>query len=109
MTKLKMHPRLMALVYLMSGGLVVTLIAALGGMDSTGRGSNKIIFLFGMAGIAAGVGLTQLVWPSKVPAEGDERSGWKRASWPQKILWILGGCVGVVGAAVTQVMMSGKI
>ncbi len=109
MTKLRMHPRLMALLYVVGGGLIVSLIAALGGMNTSGRGSNKIIFLFGMAGIAAGVGLTQLIWPPKVPENDDDRSGWQRAAWPQKILWILGGCVGVVAAAVTQVVLTGKI
>jgi hypothetical protein len=107
MSKLNLHPRLVALLTVVGGAAVIAILAALGLMNLNGRGSTKVIFLVGMAGIAAGVGLTQLLWPPKRPAEGDERGGWQLAPWPQKILWIFGGCVGVLGASIATVVLGG--
>ena len=54
------------------------------------------------------MGVTQLVWPPRPAKEGDTRSGWARAHWLQKVLWVGGGCVGVVAAAVLATVMGGK-
>lgn len=108
MAKLLDNPRVVALLWMLGGIAAMVVIIAIGGMDSGGRSGGKAIFLVGMGGIAAGVGLTQLVWPARPAKAGDDRSGWARAHWLQKVLWVVGGCIGVVAAAVLATVMGGK-
>ena len=107
-SKLLDNPRIIALFWTLGGLAVLAGVMAIGGLDSGGRSGGKAIFLAGMGGIAAGVGLTQIVWPPKPSKAGDERSGWARAHWLQKVLWVIGGCIGVVAAAVIATLASGK-
>lgn len=109
MTKIQLNPRSWALLMLLGGSAVVFVVVSLGGMTMGGRAGGKAILAVGLAGVVAGVGLTQLVWPPRRAAAGDDRSAWKRAPILQKLLWIAGGLAGVVAAAVTQVVISGKI
>ena len=109
MTKLKLHPRLLGLVYLLGGAAATSAIIAILGAAGGGRASNRALFVVGMGGIFAGVGLMQVLWPPPVAAQGDDRNGWKRANLVQKILYALGGVVGVVFAAVLLTLMEGKI
>lgn len=104
MSKIKLPPRVTALLTLLGGAALLVLANAIGAMERGG----KAMLLVGFAAIAVGLGLSQLVWPSRQAPEGDDRSGWQRAPWPQKVVWILGGCVGVLAAAITMVMLGGK-
>jgi len=90
-----------------AGAAALGVLVAIGGVNMNTRTGTKAIFLFGLAGIAAGVGLTQVLWPPP-PDNGDGRGAFARASWPQKILWVLGGLAGMLAAAVAQTVASGK-
>jgi len=107
-SKLLENPRVVALLWTLGGLAVLVGVVAIGGLDSGGRSGGKAIFLAGMGGIAAGVGVTQVLWPPRPAPEGDARSGWARAHWLQKGLWVVGGCVGVVAAAVIATVAGGK-
>lgn len=107
-TYAKQHPRLIALGVFVAGAATLALLFALGGVDMNSRAGMKAMGLFGIGGIAAGVGLAQMAWPPP-PKKGDGRGFFARASWPQRILWIAGGLVGMLGAAIAQTVASGKI
>ena len=104
----KEHPRAVAAGAAAIGALILLIIVAKGGvtMPKSGTGKTGAIIL-GLGGICLGVGLSQLVWPPRRDAD-DGRTAFGRAPWPQKLLWIFGGMVGVVIAAVVQTFASGK-
>lgn len=108
--KLSRHPRLVALAMVAAGLLGGALIIGLGGMEAGGRAGNKLMLLVGVAGIAFGAGLVQLIWPAP-PKSGpdDDRHFFARARWPQKIYFVFGGLIGIVAAAILMTWASGKI
>lgn len=104
------NPRLQALAMMAVGAIVVALVLWIGGANAGGRGANKAIIAIGLGGAAVGAGLLELIWPPPpAAAERDERWFFARASWPQKILYSVGGMAGIVAAAILQTMASGKI
>jgi hypothetical protein len=101
------NPRIHALGMMTLGAAAAGLVVLLGGMDV---GGNKAIMAVGLASVAFGVGLVELLWPPPPPTdERDDRNFFQRASWPQKICYGLGGLVGITAAAVLQVSVSGGI
>lgn len=102
------NPRAIALAMIVLGAAAVGLLCTLA-PEPGSRSGNKAIMILGIGGIAFGVGLVQLLWPPPPPTdERDERNFISRASWPQKILYVFGGIVGVVAAAVALTVTSGK-
>jgi len=91
------HPRLVALVMLVGGAAVLGFMIAIGAMETAGRGSNRAIFLAGIAGISIGCGFVQLLWPPPARTdERDQRNWFSRANRAQKVLYCVGGFAGIV-------------
>ncbi len=87
---------------IIGGAACAALVVALDAWDSDAQAGPKMIFLLGIGGIGVGVGLVQLAWPPRPAEPGDDRNAFERAPWPQKLLWVFGGFVGVVAAAIAQ-------
>ena len=104
----KLNPRLVALLMVLAGAAAAVAVILLGGTTTGTRLSTRGVFLMGLGGILAGVGLTQLAWPPRAAEPADRRSSWARAPLLQKVVWIVGGVVGVVAAAVAQVVLTGE-
>lgn len=98
----KLETRQGPLMMVVGGALLAPLIAWLGG-----GGSSRAALLVALCGVVAGLGLTMLVWPA-AKAEGESARIWDKASWPQRILWIVGGVAGLVGALALLVLFDPK-
>ncbi|MCA9523662.1 MAG: hypothetical protein KC609_21950 [Myxococcales bacterium] len=102
----RMRPRMTALMMMIGGAAVTTLMAWLLSGATSIRG--KALLIVGGGGIVAGIGLTMLIWPPKQTEPADGASAWDNAPWPQRILWIVGGVAGLIAGAVAMTVMSDK-
>ncbi len=104
------NPRLQALLMVAFGAVAVGFALWIASTGSSGRGAGKAIIVVGLGGAAVGAGLIQLIWPPPAArGERDERGFLARASWPQKILYSVGGLAGIIAAAILHTMVGGKI